>query len=161
MTKANDKINHPAHYTHEGIECIDCIKAVTAGYGGVDAVCVGNIVKYLYRAKYKGGYEDIQKAGWYMERLLGKTGAKIDKRLLQDEVLCQLPPSARLLYIAMVLESEGKQEFIFTGKSCEKYGFTRRTLIRAKKELVAAGLIEVKSGYKNRTPNKYRIIKFK
>ena len=74
MTKdTEDMINHPAHYTQEGIECIDCIGAVASSYSGEAAVCVGNIVKYLYRSKHKNGLEDLQKAKWYMDRLVEKT----------------------------------------------------------------------------------------
>jgi hypothetical protein len=80
MTKgAEDKINHPAHYTAGSIECIDIIGEMTSSYSGEAAVCVGNIVKYLYRANHKNGLEDLQKAKWYMVRLVKKMEVKTNE----------------------------------------------------------------------------------
>jgi hypothetical protein len=58
-----DPVNHPAHYTHGGIEVIDAIEAWELGYH------LGNVVKYVARAERKGNYlQDLQKARWYLER---------------------------------------------------------------------------------------------
>lgn len=65
-----DSVNHPNHYTQGGIECIDAIKAATVGLTGIEAVCTGNAIKYLWRWKFKNGAEDLQKARWYIDRLL-------------------------------------------------------------------------------------------
>lgn len=65
----NDNVNHPAHYTQGGIECIDALKAATAGLEGIEAVCTANAIKYLWRWKRKNGVEDIDKAIWYLGRL--------------------------------------------------------------------------------------------
>jgi hypothetical protein len=51
-----DKVNHPAHYQGK-VECID--------------VCTANAIKYLWRWKRKNGIEDLQKAHWYIEKLIG------------------------------------------------------------------------------------------
>lgn len=65
-----DNINHPSHYTTGGMEVIDILKAKLTpdefkGY------CKGNVLKYLFRAEYKGKEkEDYQKAKWYLERLI-------------------------------------------------------------------------------------------
>lgn len=66
----NDSINHPAHYTQGGIECIDAIKAAVTGLEGVEAVCIGNAIKYLWRWKQKNGAEDLRKAIWYINKLI-------------------------------------------------------------------------------------------
>lgn len=66
----NDMVNHPSHYTQGGIECIDAIKAATVGKTGIEAVCVANVVKYLWRYEEKNGLEDVKKARWYLERLI-------------------------------------------------------------------------------------------
>lgn len=66
----SDTINHPAHYTAGAIECIDAIAAATEGLNGIEAVCTANAIKYLWRWKRKNGTEDLQKAIWYIERLL-------------------------------------------------------------------------------------------
>lgn len=66
----SDMVNHPTHYTQGDIECIDCIKAATIGKSGVQAFCVGNIIKYIFRFEEKNGLEDVKKAKWYIERLI-------------------------------------------------------------------------------------------
>lgn len=68
----NDAVNHPRHYTRGGIECIDAIEAATVGLSGIDAYCIGNAIKYLWRFKDKNGTEDLQKAIWYIRRLADK-----------------------------------------------------------------------------------------
>lgn len=65
-----DMVNHPKHYTQGGIECIDALKAATVGKRGIEAVCVANVIKYLWRYEEKNGIEDVRKAKWYIERLL-------------------------------------------------------------------------------------------
>lgn len=65
-----DNVNHPAHYTQGGIECIDAITAATTGLEGIEAVCTGNAIKYMWRWKHKNGAEDVKKAIWYLKRLL-------------------------------------------------------------------------------------------
>ena len=65
-----DMVNHPEHYTQGGIECIDALKAATVGKRGIEAVCVANVIKYLWRYEEKNGIEDVRKAKWYIDRLL-------------------------------------------------------------------------------------------
>ena len=65
-----DMVNHPQHYTRGGIECIDALKAATVGKRGIEAVCVANVIKYLWRYEEKNGIEDVRKAKFYIERLL-------------------------------------------------------------------------------------------
>jgi hypothetical protein len=69
-----DAVNHPAHYTLGQIECIDAIEAATIDKAGIEAVCVGNVIKYLWRYEAKGGRQDVEKARWYLERLLDHMG---------------------------------------------------------------------------------------
>jgi hypothetical protein len=64
-----DNVNHPSHYTQGAIECIDAIKEATKGLFGIEAVCTANIIKYVWRWKFKNGLEDLDKASWYLERL--------------------------------------------------------------------------------------------
>lgn len=68
----NDMVNHPSHYTQGGVECIDAITAATVGKTGIEAVCVANVVKYLWRYEEKNGLEDVKKARWYLERLINE-----------------------------------------------------------------------------------------
>ena len=65
-----DNVNHPKHYTQRGIECIDALKAATVGQTGIEAVCVANVIKYLFSYENKNGLEDVRKAQWYINRLI-------------------------------------------------------------------------------------------
>jgi len=72
-TKENlkvDMVNHPSHYTQHKFECIDVIAEVTKDLKGIEAHCIGNIFKYLWRFKQKNGVEDVEKAEWYVGRLI-------------------------------------------------------------------------------------------
>lgn len=68
----NDMVNHPSHYTQGGIECIDALEAATSGLTGIEAVCTANAIKYLWRWKQKNGIEDLEKARWYINRMIAK-----------------------------------------------------------------------------------------
>lgn len=64
-----DTINHPPHYADGAIECIEAIESQLTleefrGY------LKGNIAKYLWREKHKGGTESLKKAQWYLDRLI-------------------------------------------------------------------------------------------
>ncbi|WCI99715.1 hypothetical protein [Klebsiella phage BUCT_49532] len=72
VATTNDVVNHPSHYTQGGIECIDAITAATVGKTGIEAVCVANVIKYLWRYEEKNGLEDVKKARWYLERLINE-----------------------------------------------------------------------------------------
>lgn len=72
----NNNIEHPAHYCQGGIECIDAIKAATVGKTGIEAVCVANAIKYLWRYENKNGLEDCKKAAWYINRLIRELETK-------------------------------------------------------------------------------------
>ncbi len=64
-----DNIN-PQHYKNGKVECIDALEAATVNKKGIEAVCTANVIKYLWRYEDKNGYEDVQKAQWYLEKLL-------------------------------------------------------------------------------------------
>ncbi len=66
-----DPVNHPSHYTQGSVECIDAIDAATIELKGSEAYCTGQVIKYVWRWKRKNGIEDLRKARWYLERLIG------------------------------------------------------------------------------------------
>ena len=72
-----DMVNHPAHYTQGGIECIDALKAATVSKTGIEAVCTANAIKYLWRYEEKNGIEDVKKARWQIDRLIRELEEKI------------------------------------------------------------------------------------
>lgn len=75
----SDNVSHPIHYNQGGIECIEAIKAATVGKSGIEAFCVGNAIKYLFRYETKNGVEDAKKAAWYVNRLISELEAKEHK----------------------------------------------------------------------------------
>jgi hypothetical protein len=65
----NDPVNHPAHYTQGGIECIDAIEAAL-GHEGFVAFLRGQVIKYQWRLGLKDlPAQDAAKAHWYSTRL--------------------------------------------------------------------------------------------
>jgi len=63
MTKPKNKIN-PDYYIGTKIQVSDFIQEFKLDY------FQGNIVKYVVRHKKKNGLEDLEKAKWYLERLI-------------------------------------------------------------------------------------------
>ena len=63
-----DMVNSPPHYNQQGVECIDAIHAATAD--GFQYYLQGNIMKYVWRYRYKNGKQDLRKAAWYLEKLI-------------------------------------------------------------------------------------------
>lgn len=71
--KKEDLVNHPRHYNQYSQEVIDTIEEVTANMPVEISYHVGNAIKYLFRAPFKGKMkQDIEKAVWYLERSLTK-----------------------------------------------------------------------------------------
>jgi hypothetical protein len=66
----NDPVNHPDHYTNHpsGVECIQITEHMS--------FCLGNAVKYIWRADLKGNaVEDLEKAEFYVRREIARRKA--------------------------------------------------------------------------------------
>jgi hypothetical protein len=66
---AGDPVDAPAHYQGDKMQCIDAMEAMLSvdefrGY------LRGNVFKYQWRFREKGGVEDLRKARWYLDRLI-------------------------------------------------------------------------------------------
>lgn len=91
-----DSINSPSHYTVYPIETIE----ITRHLG----FCLGNAVKYVLRAPYKGGVEDCLKAQKYLEwaanaarlDLSRADHVKIDANILELVRYLAITPGDRL-----------------------------------------------------------------
>ena len=60
-----EKINHPPHYNSGQFEVIDVID----DWGFGEDFYLGNVLKYVARAKHKGNeIADLEKAVWYLQR---------------------------------------------------------------------------------------------
>lgn len=66
----SDPVNHPPHYTSHpsGVECIQITEHMN--------FCLGNAIKYLWRADMKNGLEDLEKANWYINREIERRKAE-------------------------------------------------------------------------------------
>lgn len=77
-SSANTAVEHPSHYTSGGIECIDAMKAMLAGYEQAKIVTKfywhflsGQVLKYLWRWPLKEcPLQDLKKASWYLDQLI-------------------------------------------------------------------------------------------
>ena len=65
-----DPVNHPSHYETGKFECIEVMEEVF-GTEAVKDFCICNAFKYLYRHKRKNGIEDLKKAVWYLNKVIG------------------------------------------------------------------------------------------
>ena len=83
-----DNVNHPSHYTSHpsGVECAD----IAEHY----CFCVGNAIKYLWRAGLKQDadktevekeVEDLEKAIWYINRRIAQLIKENDKNGAKEE----------------------------------------------------------------------------
>jgi len=64
-----DPVEKPIHYAASSVECIDAIEAQLTpeefrGY------LKGNVAKYMWRERHKGGKESLRKAKWYLSKLI-------------------------------------------------------------------------------------------
>lgn len=63
----SNMVDHPAHYNKGKIEVIDFIEDQQLPFH------LGNVVKYVARAGYKGDkLEDLKKARWYLDRYINE-----------------------------------------------------------------------------------------
>ena len=70
--RGDDVVDHPAHYNeYEGFEVINVIEQVTPKYDERVGYHIGNALKYIMRAPFKGKTkEDLEKAQWYLSRAI-------------------------------------------------------------------------------------------
>jgi hypothetical protein len=70
-------VNNPPHYNKGKVQAIDAIESAIVGLHGMEAMCIGNAIKYLFRTGLKNNdgprkinEEDLKKAVWYLNRLI-------------------------------------------------------------------------------------------
>lgn len=66
----HDPVNHPEHYTRGKYETIDIIMDTVQHLDGRQGYLVGNIIKYISRYHFKNKSEDLEKARWYLNKLI-------------------------------------------------------------------------------------------
>ena len=106
-----DNVDKPNHYTFGKFECIDVIEELSKqnNLQGAEGFLYGNILKYLWRYKHKNGIEDLQKARWYLDRLISNT--ENDFKPVEDNnednklIKCERKLSKRDLRVMRELET--------------------------------------------------------
>ena len=64
-----NKVDHPEHYNFGKMETLDLIDNFSTPEE-YDGFLKGNIIKYLHRYNFKNGLEDLEKAQWYLNKLI-------------------------------------------------------------------------------------------
>ncbi|WP_207653241.1 DUF3310 domain-containing protein [Peptostreptococcus faecalis] len=72
-----EEINHPARYNRGDIECIDAMEYICSDFTSKESVSLSNAIKYIWRCNDKGGYQDLDKAIWYLKRFKDKKEEKV------------------------------------------------------------------------------------
>jgi len=104
-----DNVQRPAHYSGDGIECIDVIEAML-GPDGFRAFCLGNVLKYSWRHRLKNGPEDLAKArvyrGW-ADAGTARNRPRYEEEAVQHHAIeAPMPPVIREL----IARSENDEE---------------------------------------------------
>lgn len=82
-----DNVKKTAHYNKESIEAFAPTVAEMANFNfirqhlgedGFISYCIGNCYTYLNRYKYKNTVEDLQKARWYLSKVIEVLHEKIN-----------------------------------------------------------------------------------
>lgn len=68
ISKEDSAIN-PKHYKSSSFECIEVMRAIY-GKEQLESFCRLNAFKYLFRHQKKNGVEDLEKARWYLNKLI-------------------------------------------------------------------------------------------
>ena len=64
-----DSVEKPSHYASGDIECIDAMRAQMSKEE-FEGHMKGNVIKYMWRWREKGGVESLKKARWYLNKLI-------------------------------------------------------------------------------------------
>jgi hypothetical protein len=71
----HDPVNSPQYYASGAIECVEAIEASMSSEA-FKGFLKGNVQKYVWRYEGKGGVESLQKAQWYLNRLIATVEAE-------------------------------------------------------------------------------------
>ena len=66
-----DDVESPFHYNKGSIECVDAIEAASTKVE-FEGYLRANVLKYVWRFRYKDNIKDLRKARWYLDKLIQK-----------------------------------------------------------------------------------------
>lgn len=140
--KNTDMVNHPQHYTHGEIECIDAMERIFTTQI-VIWHCAVTSFKYIWRYQNKSNpRQDIEKAIWYLTKAfnmsyeIASLGNDDFIVVLNDEDTCTpylksaYDPTAEM-YIAMALNTfyERSNNFYSYNSDFNEYCYIFKTII--------------------------------
>tara|TARA_Y100000034_G_scaffold112612_1_gene146764 strand:+ start:667 stop:960 length:294 start_codon:yes stop_codon:yes gene_type:complete len=64
-----DDVDSPFHYNKGSIECVDAIEAASTKEE-FEGYVRANVLKYVWRFRYKDNIKDLKKARWYLDKLI-------------------------------------------------------------------------------------------
>jgi len=64
-----DDVESPFHYNKGSIECVDAIEAASTKVE-FEGYLRANVLKYVWRFRYKDNIKDLRKARWYLDKLI-------------------------------------------------------------------------------------------
>ncbi len=64
-----DMVNSPPHNNTGNVECIVAIQESMTP-DAFKGYLKGNVLKYMWRYEYKNGTQDLEKAQWYLNKLV-------------------------------------------------------------------------------------------
>ena len=80
------------YYNHGKIEAIDAIESACTGLSGYEGFLTGNVLKYVFRWRWKGtAVADLRKARYYLDRLIAE-----EEKKLGDGGGHEIEPAGRL-----------------------------------------------------------------
>lgn len=86
----------PNYYNKNGMECFQVIETMCKEKNGYIGFILGNIIKYLWRYKEKGGKDDLIKAENYLNKLIEEeypqenVDENTDEYYTEDEKLIEM-----------------------------------------------------------------------
>ena len=105
-----DNVNKPEHYTYGKYECIDVVHELTKDLAGVQAFALGNTLKYLWRFTHKNGVEDLEKARWYLDKLIAEFKEPKENDCKPKEM--DTEPKEEFHRLGFRINAEGRKELI-------------------------------------------------
>jgi hypothetical protein len=92
------------HYSRLGIEPIQFIETNALGYHE------GNVIKYISRWRNKNGLEDLNKAKWYIERLIELETSKLEHEDQVEAEITEAAARAEELFESIVADEDVVKE---------------------------------------------------
>lgn len=128
---ANDPVHHPSHYETGKFECIEVMEEAL-GCDAVEGFCICNAFKYIYRSKRKNGAEDLEKALWYLNKLLNMKKEDPISLEVSEAVRAWEPLSAQEILDKLNEYANLKEEYhkLFLEYRCLKDEYEKITGIR-------------------------------